>query len=813
MRTFLFAAALLFATLELTADTATEKLAQIRRLSLDATQCYRLRDLFLEREDFKFYFSNGYLIFSRPVSGRVLAALFVADSADDEGEIILIPPTRRERHSLNRFTSQPVLNEKFRQAMMFFTDDTATILRNGLDSSEFNRADPEAGRRLADHWSPVLETMVLDVETRLLLDTFTPLDPQSGFFSAILAGGPLGQFDVLVDPRGPEQIHIGQTVWREKRQYYETWCRFQGRSFRQGHREPISTDGWLEDYRITARLSASLDMETVAAATFRTKGSDERMFFFEISERLRVSKMLLEGKAVEVIQFDQPVSSEAGRRQNSLVAIVLPSKPHPGSSYKIEFHYQGRIIAKTADGVYYVGDRGSWYPRRLAKFTKFNLVFHHPQEFDLVATGRLVEQSTREGVTTSRFQTDSPILQAGFNLGRFKKASRNVGTYSLEVCANRQVGRHNPLPGAIAVTEPSLPRRGGRTPSSASPTSVLATLARPKMLSPVDRLEDVADHSAEALTFFVERFGPPVSPDITISPIAGKFSQGFAGLVYASTLSYFDQGDPPLADLPDSERLFHAELVRPHELAHQWWGNLLTAESSADGWIMGALATYSSLMFLEHRMGKEALNRVLAEFKAHLLGKNDAGATTESAGTIVLGPRLSSSRSPNARRIIVYEKGAWILHMLRGIVGDEQFLKFLRDVAVSYKLGRISTEDFRREAARFVPPSSSDPELEDFFDQWVYSTGIPALKLTYRVRKKRPGVILSGEIRQENVPAHFSVPVPLTIQTRGGQSLVHSVETTGEVTPFEVMLDSKPVQVALDPDQTLLAVKKQGTAR
>ena len=224
--------------------------------------------------------------------------------------------------------------------------------------------------------------------------------------------------------------------------------------------------------------------------------------------------------------------------------------------------------------------------------------------------------------------------------------------------------------------------------------------------------------------------------------------------------------------------------------------------------MMEALATYSSLMFLEHRMGKDARNRILAEFKAHLLSKNDAGATTESAGAIVLGPRLSSSGSPNARRIIVYEKGAWILHMLRSMVGDEQFLRLLRDIATSYKLKRISTEDFRHEAARFVPPGSSDPELEDFFDQWVYSTGIPTLKLTYRVRKKRPGVILSGEIRQENVPAYFRVPVPLAIQTRNGQTLLHTVETTGEVTPFEVVLDSKPAPVTLDPDQTLLVVKK-----
>ena len=353
--------------------------------------------------------------------------------------------------------------------------------------NEFNKVDPKAGERLADHWSPVLEAMLPNVELRILLDTFSPLDPQSGFFSATVAGGPLGQFDVLVDPRRPEQIHIGQTVWREKRQYYETWCRFQGRSFREGREPPISTEGRLENYRITSRLSTDLDMKAIAAATLATNRSDERIAVLEISERLRVSKVLLDGRPVEFIQFGQPLSSEARRRQNSLVAVVLPAEREPDSSHEIEFHYQGRIVAKTGDGVHYVGDRGSWYPRRFGKFTLFELVFHHPQGLDLVATGRLVERSTHEGVTTSRFQTTSPILLAGFNLGLYKKASRNVGPYRLEVCANQPAGQPHPLPDAIAVTEPSLVRRGRRTPSAAAPTSVLAKLARPKILSPVDR--------------------------------------------------------------------------------------------------------------------------------------------------------------------------------------------------------------------------------------------------------------------------------------------------------------------------------------
>ena len=107
---------ILWLSLPLSAGWGEEHLQEIRQISLDPNQCYRVRDLFLEREDLKFYFVDGYLIFGQPIAERTVVALFVASEPTDGGEIILFPPSKRERQSLSRFTSQPVLNEKFRTA-------------------------------------------------------------------------------------------------------------------------------------------------------------------------------------------------------------------------------------------------------------------------------------------------------------------------------------------------------------------------------------------------------------------------------------------------------------------------------------------------------------------------------------------------------------------------------------------------------------------------------------------------------------------------------------------------------------------------
>ena len=168
---------------------------------------------------------------------------------------------------------------------------------------------------------------------------------------------------------------------------------------------------------------------------------------------------------------------------------------------------------------------------------------------------------------------------------------------------------------------------------------------QPPPPEPALRLDAVADLSAQAFEFFLDRFGPPATREIVVSPIPGESGQGFPGLVYAPTLSYLDPDEPPLRDLPARERLFYTQLLPAHEIAHQWWGNVVTVSESSDGWLMEALATYSALLWLEDHSGPEARDEVLLQYKDRLLELNEDGEPVESAGAIVLGDRLRSSNS------------------------------------------------------------------------------------------------------------------------------------------------------------------------
>src|SRR5881227_427998 len=94
----------------LCAGTAAEVARAIRENSFDRDECYRVRDLTLVKEDIRIYLTDGHLIFSKPVAGRRIAAVFAADVEGGDGEVMLLPPDRAERRSLAAYTETPNLD-------------------------------------------------------------------------------------------------------------------------------------------------------------------------------------------------------------------------------------------------------------------------------------------------------------------------------------------------------------------------------------------------------------------------------------------------------------------------------------------------------------------------------------------------------------------------------------------------------------------------------------------------------------------------------------------------------------------------------
>ncbi len=329
-------------------------------------------------------------------------------------------------------------------------------------------------------------------------------------------------------------------------------------------------------------------------------------------------------------------------------------------------------------------------------------------------------------------------------------------------------------------------------------------MPRTEAPDPTPRIENLSRDVIETLNFLTEEFGPTPIRNIAITPIPGGFGQGFPGLVYLSTLAYLDPGQFPPQIRERGQETFFSELLEAHEVAHQWWGNMVVPVSYHDEWLIESLANYSALLLLERKKGSKAMDAVLDEYRGHLLGKAASGGSIESQGPIVWGYRLESSLAPDAWRTVTYQKGTWIIHMLRRRLGDEKFLSLLRDICSNHH--SISTDQFRELASHYAP-ASSDPDLKIFFDNWVYGTGIPTVKLSYSWRATKLSGTLSGTLAQRDVDTAFTAFVPVEVQTRS-KSNVYWLATGTDPASFSIPLKSPPTKVSLVAADCLMTISK-----
>lgn len=770
---------------------------------LDRSACYHVRDLEISEEDAQFYLTDGYLIFGKPVNGAPIAAVFSAELGDGDAEVLLLPPNRSERKALSRYTNSPNLDEHFTNAIFLFTETQARGLAEQIRVKGEARQAPEVGAVLADQWSSTVANLTGSFETRLVLDLLDDSPAQHGFFEAIIRGKKLGNFDVGFDDRGPEQLNAGQVSTRDGNTYWDTWTSFAVRS-RSNLPPPLSEEEILS-YRMEATLDASLTLHCVTRIRIKTTGASRYAIPFDLSAEMRATEAKIDGAPAEIFLRESVRNGFAQASGNELLLVVPPQPLAPGTEHEIEIHHEGNVVRDTGHQVYFVTSRGTWYPGRGIQFARYDVTWRYPKNLNLVSAGQVMEDRTEGEVRITRRVTDGRLDMLAFNLGQYDEKIVEHNGLQIQVNANHEVEdalrvrQPDPLPVNPAG---QLPRRGmrgvvelgGERPELSAPQPALDRDAQ---------LSQVASEIAAAIDYFRARFGEPPLTRIQVSPLPGRFGQGFAGMIYLPTLSYLPVNVRPLSLMPAWQQVFYSGLVRAHEAAHQWWGNLVIGDGYHNEWLMEAISNYSALLFLESRNGTKFIDRILDEYRRELLAKGADGAIVESAGPVVQGRRLDSSNNPNAWTAIAYGKGTWIIHMLRRKMGDAAFTKMLTELRRRYEWKTIDTEQFRLLCAEFVPKGSPDPKLENFFDQWVYGTGLPALKLTYSVKGKPGAWKLTGTVAQSEAPEDFSVTVPIEIQTGKGK-VVREIRTGSDPVAFSVPVTIANAKAVLDPGDSVL---------
>jgi aminopeptidase N len=224
--------------------------------------------------------------------------------------------------------------------------------------------------------------------------------------------------------------------------------------------------------------------------------------------------------------------------------------------------------------------------------------------------------------------------------------------------------------------------------------------------------------------------------------------------------------------------------VYVHELAHHWWGDALSPADWRDVWLNEGFATYSEALYEEHIGGKKALQSFM------LSKKNDDFSET------LYDPR------DNLFGSTVYDKGSWVLHMLRMEVGDSLFFQILRTYFATYKYKNASTNDFKK-----ICESVSRNDFDKFFDQWVFSgKGKIELEYEWSVQRISEGFkisITTMQVQKEYDTYNFPLEFKFIADT--GNAVLKTYFVDKRQKYFELILQDMPIDIELDPDNWLLA--------
>jgi hypothetical protein len=221
-----------------------------------------------------------------------------------------------------------------------------------------------------------------------------------------------------------------------------------------------------------------------------------------------------------------------------------------------------------------------------------------------------------------------------------------------------------------------------------------------------------------------------------------------------------------------------------HEVAHQWFGNWVTVRNWSHIWLNEGFATYAAALWHERKGGARAYAATMRELDTH-----------DFAGTVFVPDSMDVGHMFTHT---TFNKGAWVLHMLRHVMGDTAFFGTLRAWVRDNGHRSVTTDDFRRacEAAYGAP-------LDWFFREWVYGGGRPTYALGWHAASAGGGHDVAVTIRQMQPGRLFRMPLDVRVRTSRGDT-TFAVRDTARVQTVHVRVRGEPSGVTLDPDGWVL---------
>ena len=462
-----------------------------------------------------------------------------------------------------------------------------------------------------------------------------------------------------------------------------------------------------------------------------------------------------EGKGMEVSKVTLNGRTQKYVHSEKVLTIVLDQPPRVNQEISLTIDYYGVPVSglKIAPNKY--GDRTffsdnwpnrarHWLPTVDHPYEKATseMIVIAPNHYQVISNGLLVEESNlNDGLKRTHWKQAVPISCWLYVLGVAEFAIQYVDTFedkSIQTWVYKQ------------------DREAG--------------------------FYDFAVPTKHTLQFFSDYVGPFV-----YEKLANIQSNSVGGGMEAATAIFY--GDNSVT----GKRTSRWRNVIIHEVAHQWFGNAVTEYDWDDVWLSEGFATYFTLLFREHAYGREDFVSGLISSRERVFDYYE-----DHKNYRIVHDNLSDMTQVTSGQ--TYQKGAWVLHMLRNLIGDEKFQEAIRNYYSRYMNSNATTDDFKHEMEVV-----SGLDLDIFFYQWLYQGGHIILDGSWKYDDVKKEIII--DIQQvQNDGYLFSFPIEFGIYEKGKFAPnVEQRSVTKRKSSYSIPADLKPNKVTIDPRTVLLA--------
>ncbi len=760
---------------EIHAATASEIIAaydQMEEPEMDETAIYRIDSLTIEHHSLNLVIEEGEFCFFKPIvldGDTVRWGGFFRGMGWFQFE----PPVQMEKDQLQRWFKSDSLNRYFKEALLLFDSRTVEqIVSHGVPVSDVDMGKFGHANRHMDAFTKVQIFQSDDTSyplAKAIRNILFPLDKP--FLLTSLHLDSRKRVLYMFDQYDREEVSFKRHHWAPGENYLElinSYSIYLDDSYDMINgirREAIS----VKHYNIEAEIDRSGDFTARAEMTLKALLENTQLIRFKLDPELTIDSVAgTPGGAYGIL-----TAKKHGYRPWDRY-LILNQPLAAGDSASLTFFCSGELIEQAA-GEFFVDAGASWYPRHgFRQLATFDISYKTPEDYSFVSTGELQESEKIGRVLHTRWVVKQPAANVSFNIGGFKKFDFvEDDAPPVEVYFSKSL--HKKIACSLKVSMEHTGRHMER---------------------------QVADDVINSLRLFSHRFGEYPGKKLVVTEVLASHGEAFPGFLHLGVKTWIN------TDAWGEDRLFRA-----HEVAHQWWGVGVGYDSYHDKWLSEGFAEYSALIYYQAVADNDKFLDRLKDIRKEIFSnrKSIFGSGAE-AGPIALGHRTSSTKTRGDFSLIIYKKGAFVLHMLRNMLIDlqnfneDRFFAMMKEYYQKFRGGRATTKAFRKLTEKYV-----GIDMGWFFDQWVYGNDLPTYRFTYKMSMGSDGKWLSQcNIKTENVPDSFKMYVPLEIEFENERRAYFRLLVDKTDFDFSLpALENEPKKLRLNPFESVLADVKQ----